>query len=250
LGSLAIIGTGSTPSRGEPSFWTGGSVPWTTSTAVNAPVVTQPSELITGEAVDAAHLATYPKGTLLLAMYGEGKTRGKVTELAIDSTINQALAAIVMEGESASCLPYVKLFLESNYEDMRKAAVGGVQPNLNLAIVSQIAIPFPPLSEQVAIMWEVERTLSVHEQLDDLGERSYKRASRLRQSILHHAFEGKLVPQDPTDEPASVLLERIKDERRAAAEAKPATRRRRKPKSTVAKGYQLIPLPLDTTDQD
>ena len=82
-----------------------------------------------------------------------------------------------------------------------------------------IPIPLPPLAEQRRIVAEVERRLSVIQQAEAAVEASLARAERLRQSILNQAFSGKLVPQDPGDEPASALLERIRAEREAEAEA-------------------------------
>jgi type I restriction enzyme S subunit len=75
-------------------------------------------------------------------------------------------------------------------------------------------IPLAPLSEQSRIVAEVERRLSVIDEVEMQVEANLKRAERLRQAILKRAFEGKLVPQDPNDEPASMLLERIKGARR------------------------------------
>jgi type I restriction enzyme S subunit len=72
-------------------------------------------------------------------------------------------------------------------------------------------IVLPPLAEQHRIVAEVERRLSVIDELEGVAEATLKRAERLRQAILKRAFEGKLVPQDPSDEPASVLLARIRD---------------------------------------
>ena len=76
-------------------------------------------------------------------------------------------------------------------------------------------IPLPPLAEQRRIVAEVERRLSVIQQAEAAVEASLARAERLRQSILKQAFSGRLVPQDPGDEPASALLERIRAEREA-----------------------------------
>jgi type I restriction enzyme S subunit len=84
---------------------------------------------------------------------------------------------------------------------------------LSVSKVSRIPIPLPPLAEQQRIVAEVERRLSIIEELEALVNANLKRAERLRQSILKRAFEGKLVPQDPNDEPASVLLDRIVAER-------------------------------------
>lgn len=106
--------------------------------------------------------------------------------------------------------------------------------SINLTVLSQFPIPLPPFAEQVRIVAEVERRLSVAQQAEATVEASLARAERLRQSILKQAFSGKLVPQDPDDEPASALLERIRAEREAEADAaraakgKPRTRRARK----------------------
>ena len=93
---------------------------------------------------------------------------------------------------------------------------------ISLADVREYLVPLPPLAEQGRIVAEVERRLSVVQQAEATVEASLARAERLRQSILKQAFSGKLVPQDPDDEPASVLLERIRAEREAEAQAKGA----------------------------
>ncbi len=99
--------------------------------------------------------------------------------------------------------------------------------SINLSVLSQFPIPLPPLAEQRRIVAEVERRLSVVQQAEATVEASLARAERLRQSILKQAFSGKLVPQDPDDEPASVLLERIRAERAAAEASAPRTRKPR-----------------------
>lgn len=99
------------------------------------------------------------------------------------------------------------------------------------ADLRSVLIPLPPLREQHRVVPEIERLLSVADQLGESVASNLKRAARLRQAILKRAFEGRLVPQDPSDEPASILLERIREERKvASAEGRStlraATRRR------------------------
>ena len=219
LDQLASIGTGSTPLTSKSEYYQDGSVPWVTSSALNEEVVSSPNNSVTERAVQECRLFLYPAHTLLVAMYGEGKTRGKCSELLFPSTINQAIAAVTMEDSAANCRSYSKVFLQSNYEATRRMSSGGVQPNLNLGLIKGLSIPIPPLAEQQRIVAEVERRLSVVQQAEATVEASLARAERLRQSILKQAFSGRLVPQDPDDEPASVLLERIRSEREAEAEA-------------------------------
>lgn len=127
----------------------------------------------------------------------------------IPATINQAIAALVLEGLSSPCRPYLKILLLANYEEIRRPSSGGVQPNLNLGLVRKIAVNLPPLVEQIRIVAEVERRLSLIDDLESAIVANLKRADRLRQSILKRAFEGKLVPQDPADEPAEAMLARL-----------------------------------------
>lgn len=90
---------------------------------------------------------------------------------------------------------------------------GGTMEILNLGILKKLPIPIPSLLEQKNIIDEVELRLSIADKVEFIINAELKRAERLRQSILKQAFSGNLVPQDPTDEPASVLLERIKHEK-------------------------------------
>jgi len=109
-------------------------------------------------------------------------------------------------------------FIESH------AASSAGQHNISLSLMHSMALPLPPLAEQEQIVAEVERRLSVAEDAEARVAAGLKRAARLRQSILKRAFAGDLVPQDPTDEPASALLERIAVERGRAVTAGKAAR--------------------------
>ncbi len=223
---IGDVGTGATPLRSRSDYYENGTIPWITSGALNSDIITYAEEFITEKALEETNVKVFPTGTLLVAMYGEGKTRGKVSELKINATTNQACAAIAFRPISALCQPYIKIFMQSNYIEIRRLAVGGAQPNLNLEIVKQTLIPLPPLSEQQQIVAEVEERLSVIAQAETAVEVSLKRAERTRQSILQMAFAGRLVPQDTDDEPASVLLERIREEREKAKDGGRANKRR------------------------
>ena len=121
---------------------------------------------------------------------------------------------------------YVFQFFQSNFywDQIQKAKVGVGQPNVNAQLLSRLLIPLSPLPEQHQIVAEIERRLSVADQLEKVVEQSLKQAERLRQSILKRAFEGKLVPQDPTDEPAEKLLERIREEKESRSLIKQKSR--------------------------
>jgi type I restriction enzyme S subunit len=117
---------------------------------------------------------------------------------------------------------------EGTVRVMRVAASTSGLYTLSVSKVSVLPLPLPPLAEQQRIVSEVERHLSVIEAAENVVDANLKRAERLRQSILQRAFQGKLVPQDPTDEPASALLERIRAERGSMVADKP--RRQERPR--------------------
>ena len=120
----------------------------------------------------------------------------------------------------------------------RHAASSAGQHNVSLRLIHGMPIPLPPFAEQRRIVAEVERRLSVVQQAEAAVDAVLKRAGRLRQSILKRAFSGKLVPQDPSDEPASALLERIRAER-AASETAAKARRKPRRRSKRAPAGQL-----------
>jgi type I restriction enzyme S subunit len=115
--------------------------------------------------------------------------------------------------QSLGEIPLSYLEYALNALDLRMSITGTAQPKLTQAAMNKLPVPIPPLAEQQQIVAEVERRLSVAEQVEKTVDAALKQAERLRQSILRQAFAGKLVPQDPGDEPAERLLERIGAER-------------------------------------
>ena len=193
IGDIAKVGTGATPLKGNKNFYENGKIAWVTSGALNNEFVREATDYVTDLALNETNLSLYPKHTLLLAMYGEGKTRGKCSELLIEATTNQAIAAISFENHDIRVKSFLKYFLLKNYNDIRMLSSGGVQPNLNLGIVKKTSLPFPSLDEQYKIIQEIESRLSVADKMEESINQSLLQAEALRQSILKKAFEGKLV---------------------------------------------------------
>jgi type I restriction enzyme, S subunit len=190
---IANIGTGATPLKSKKEYYENGTIAWVTSGALNEEYVNEATDYVTEKALKETNLSVYPKHTLLLAMYGEGKTRGKCSELLIDACTNQAIAAISFEKHDVRVKPFLKYYLLKNYNDIRMLSSGGVQPNLNLGIVKKTNIPFPPFEEQQQIVQEIESRLSVCDKIEETITNSLKQAEALRQSILKKAFKGELV---------------------------------------------------------
>ena len=231
MGQCFEVYVGATPRRNREDYW-GGEIAWVSSSEVAFNRITATRETITAAGYDNASVNLHPKGTVLLGMIGEGKTRGQVAILDIPACNSQNSAALRVSEVS---LPpgFVFYYLMGQYEATRRIGSGNNQPALNKSRVQEIVLPLPPLAEQYRIVAEVERRLSVIQQAETAVEASLRRAERLRQSILKRAFCGELVPRDPDDEPASVLLERIRAQREFEQAAVRATKKRpsRRPKA-------------------
>jgi type I restriction enzyme S subunit len=226
IGDLAEVATGTTPKRGEPRFWENPSIAWLTSAVTGNDYCVTADQFVTTTAVEECRLKLFKPGTLLLAMYGEGKTRGQVTELKIKATCNQACAAIAVNNDVV-LTSFVKIRLQENYEETRKAAVGGNQPNLNLKKVREIPVELPSIKEQVQIVLRVEELFAFADKVEAQVNAAQLRVNNLTQSILAKAFRGELTTDWRTANPelicgensAEALLKRIKAERESLAKA-------------------------------
>jgi type I restriction enzyme S subunit len=189
LSEITDVGTGSTPSRAEGSFWNNGSIPWVTSGLTSQDLITQAQEFVTDAAVKAHRLRLYPRGSLVVALYGQGKTRGQVATLGIPATINQACAAICVPNGVPSMQQYIKLLLKKQYDEMRLLSAGGAQPNLNVQKIKDLHVPLPPLEEQRRISSKVEELMAFCDQLESSMRLGVQALYELLKAALHHATQ-------------------------------------------------------------
>lgn len=149
LGSISTVSSGGTPNRGIASYWNG-DIPWVTTSQINFNTINSSLEFITEEGLNNSAAKIYKKGTLLMAMYGQGKTRGKVAILGMDATTNQACAAISLSKDILK--EYIFSNLSGRYDEIRNLSNTGNQENLSGELIKKILIPLPPTkSEQTAI---------------------------------------------------------------------------------------------------
>ena len=213
LKSISYIGTGATPLKSHKAYYNNGNVAWITSAATAEPYISKPTSYITELALVETNCTVYQPGTLVIAMYGEGKTRGQISELQISAATNQACAAVSLIDKSTSLRSYIKCFFIHSYEELRSKAKGGQQPNLNQTIIADMLVPIPPSSELYGIMGIVDKALGCINIISAARQMIQNNAEKIKQHILSLAIRGQLVPQNLGDEPASELLNRIRAEK-------------------------------------
>lgn len=240
IADIADTTSGGTPNRGMPEYYNG-DIPWVKSGELKDGLITTCDEYITEAGLKNSSAKLFPKGTLLVAMYGANI--GKTGVLDFDATTNQAVCAIFPKVDISR--EFLYWYFKQQRIDFIAVGKGGAQPNISQTIINNASIVVPDEKVQEKIVNFLERIekgngidydFFIPEVLKDV-ETIYKyknsyvtlsdsfatqltQLENLNQAILQEAVQGKLVPQDPKDEPASELLKRIKAEKEALIKAK------------------------------
>jgi len=194
--SLAQLGKwcgGGTPSKSNPKFWTNGKIPWVSPKDMKVPVIVDAEDHITKEAVENSATNLLPKGSVLVVTRsGILQHTLPVAVCAREVAINQDLKALQPSADFSS--RYVAVALKGHEQEILQTCTktGTTVQNIEFPVFMRFEIDAPPVAEQERIVAEVERRLSVVEELSALVESNLKRATRLRQAVLQRAFTGEL----------------------------------------------------------
>lgn len=186
LGDLFELKSGSTPSRKNNEYWNKNDVPWIKSNQVNNNFIFNTEEYISQEGYKNSSLEIYPEDTVLIAMYGQGKTRGQVGILKFESTTNQAVAALIPN--KISNMTFIFYLLKTKYEELRGLSQGGNQKNLSLKILKNFKIFNPPIELQNKF---ADYVIKIEEEKKKLNS-SLKELEDLFDALMQDAFSGKL----------------------------------------------------------
>ena len=190
IGEIFEVFVGSTPKRNHPEYWNG-NINWVSSGEIAFCNITKTKERITQLGLENTSCKVHPIGTVIIAMIGEGKTRGQAAILMVEASHNQNTAAIRVD-KTTYISELLYYFLVLKYEDNRRVGSGNNQKALNKERVKSIQIPLIPFKEQKNIVQEIESRLSVADKMEESINESLQQAESLRQSILKKAFEGRL----------------------------------------------------------
>ncbi|MCX6308754.1 MAG: restriction endonuclease subunit S, partial [Bacteroidia bacterium] len=185
---------GGTPSRKNPDFYNG-TIPWVKSGELDKGLIKGTEEYITEEAVKGSSAKVFPKGTLLIALYGA--TIGKLGFLGIEAATNQAICGIY-ENEIID-LQFLRYLLFNKRNELVEQGAGGAQPNISQTILKNTDIPIPPLSEQRRIVAKIEELFSSLDKGIENLKTAQAQLKIYRQSVLKWAFEGKLTNENVID---------------------------------------------------
>ena len=184
LGQLVDVSSGGTPSRKNSDYWTGGTIPWVKTTEIDYAPISSTEEKITEQGLKNSSAKLFPKGTLLMAMYGQGVTRGRVAMLNIKATTNQACSAFLGDEETNKYLYY---FLTHSYESIRQLGHGANQKNLNASLIKAINIPVCDAREMKKIVSALEAT----DTKTGVAEERLQSYKNLFKTLLHELISGE-----------------------------------------------------------
>jgi type I restriction enzyme, S subunit len=183
---IVDVGTGSTPATTNSDYYNG-NIPWYTSSATNNIIAETPETFITEIAIKETNCKIFPSGSLIIAMYGQGKTRGQISEIVVPGATNQAIAAMVFYESSKELKKYIKYYFVKIYDEIRSMAEGAAQPNLNVGKIKETLIPLPPLAEQHRIVAKIDRLMEFCDRLEESIE-----ATKVKQTDLLNAVMAQV----------------------------------------------------------
>lgn len=192
---ISQIFAGGTPSKDKEEYWFNGTIPWLNSGTVNQGQINEPSEFITDLGFEKSSAKWIPKGALVIALAGQGKTKGMVAQLGIDATCNQSMAAIVPQRKILA--RYLLYWLQSNYQNIRNLGGGDLRDGLNLDMIGSIKSPIPYEQEQTAIAHYLDRKTAEIDELIADKKRLLELYEEEKTAIINQAVTKGINPDAP-----------------------------------------------------
>lgn len=183
---------GGTPDRNNPDYWTDGTIPWINSGTVNQGVIREPSEYITELGLRESSARWVPRNAIVMALAGQGKTKGMAALTAIRTTCNQSMAAIVPRSDVDAV--FLRWWLHCQYNRIRGLAGDEQRDGLNLEMVGSIPCPIPTITEQHAIASFLDRETARIDALIEKKQRQIELLQEKRAALISHAVTKGLDP--------------------------------------------------------
>ncbi|WP_226670754.1 restriction endonuclease subunit S [Metabacillus litoralis] len=205
LGDVLDLTSGGTPKRNVPEFYEG-HIPWIKTGEVKWNNVYNSAENISEDAIKNSSVKLLPINSVLVAMYGQGLTRGRAAILKVEAACNQAVCAILPNG---NILPeFIFYYFMEGYKRFRQIAKGGNQENLSATVISEFLFPLPPYEEQQQIVKILDKILDKEHIISQSIDLENK-IVQFKQAILSKAFKGELATNHPEEDSAIELLKEV-----------------------------------------
>ena len=193
IGWSCLVGNGCTPSRSDTTYWKGGDYPWLNSSKANLEKVTEADQFVTEKALKECALPIVTPGSVLIAITGEGKTRGMATITEIEVTINQHLAFIEHKGKNLSH-DFLHNWLLANYSRIRYQSEGwgSTKAAITCSDIRAFPLPIPPSNEQDEICHFIEEKSSLLNELVTQADKNVSLLQERRSALISAAVTGKI----------------------------------------------------------
>lgn len=193
IGELCNLSTGGTPSRSKPEYFSNGGIKWLVSGDIHKREIFDCEGRITEEAMKNSNTKFLPLGSVLIALNGQGKTRGTVALLRTKATCNQSLVSIYPKDTKIILPEYIFCYLHSKYDEIRKITGdnGNERRGLNMPLIRNIEIPVPSIKEQQCLVTVLDKVFSDIAKVKENAEQNLKNAKELFESYLQNVFSNK-----------------------------------------------------------
>lgn len=179
---FTTVVSGGTPERNSPQYWENGTIKWVKTTELQNNIINDTEEKITESGLKNSSAKIVPPNTILVAMYGQGKTRGMTGYLAVEAATNQACACILPSARINQ--KFLWQYLIMSYNELRNLAKGGNQLNLNGAMIKNFPVLMPPCELQNQFADFVEQT----EKAKTTISRSLEKLETMKKALMQEYF--------------------------------------------------------------
>lgn len=187
---VSKIYSGGTPSKNNEDFWQNGTIPWLNSGTVNQFFITEPSEFITEEALNSSSAKWIPEHSIVIALAGQGKTKGMAAQVMFECTCNQSMGVIVPNDIIVN--RFLLYYLTRNYQNIRNLGGGDKRDGINLEMVGGIPLPVIPLPEQAEIVRHIEDHSNLIDAKKAKTEKLIELLTEYRTALISEVVTGKI----------------------------------------------------------
>lgn len=192
---VSKIYSGGTPSKNNEDFWQNGTIPWLNSGTVNQFYITEPSEFITEDALNNSSAKWIPENSLVIALAGQGKTKGMAAQVMFKSTCNQSMGVIVPNNDLIENR-FLLYYLVKNYQNIRNLGGGDKRDGINLEMVGGIPIPLLPIKEQHSIVRHIENEYRLIDAKIAKTQKLIVLLTEYRTALISEVVTGKIKVMD------------------------------------------------------